>query len=110
MKHKQKYESIKPSGSNRIIRPKDIPGRLLNMAFLSLAGDDFKLRLSAYHLLQTLCQKFSYNTFVSLLDTKGKFLFIYISFFLKKVMVKTNLNHLFIQNLNTYLLRDMSTC
>ncbi|CAO3627454.1 unnamed protein product [Cunninghamella echinulata] len=72
LKNKQEYESVRPSSfSKRVIRPNDVPGRLLNVAFLNLLGDDFKLRISAYHLLQTLCKKFEYNnTFTNLLDTK----------------------------------------
>ncbi|CAO3616005.1 unnamed protein product [Cunninghamella blakesleeana] len=70
LKNKQKYETINSLGSNRIIRPKDVPGRLLNISFLNLTNDNFKLRLSAYHLLQTLCRKFDYCNFINLLDSK----------------------------------------
>lgn len=52
----------KPSKLNeRIIRPEDVPGTLLNIALMNIASGDKALRLSAYNLLCSLCQAFSFN-------------------------------------------------
>ena len=52
----------KPSKLNeRIIRPEDVPGTLLNIALMNIASGDRALRLSAYNLLCSLCQAFNFN-------------------------------------------------
>ncbi|CAO3591302.1 unnamed protein product [Absidia cylindrospora] len=68
---KGRYDAVKPSTlSNRIIRPSDVPGRLLNMALLNLGSSDSRLRLAAYNLLYTLCRTFNFNVGTNLLDAK----------------------------------------
>ena len=52
----------KPSKfSERVIRPEDVPGTLLNIALMNIASNDKPLRLSAYNLLCALCQAFNFN-------------------------------------------------
>ncbi|KAI8078788.1 uncharacterized protein BX664DRAFT_367193 [Halteromyces radiatus] len=68
---KRRYEAIRPSTlATRIIRPNDVPGRLLNMALLNLGSNDSQLRLTAYNLLYTLCRTFNFNVGTNLMDAK----------------------------------------
>ncbi|CAK9779949.1 putative ras GTPase activator [Cutaneotrichosporon oleaginosum] len=46
---------------DRILRPTDVPGTLLNVAFLNLSSSDETLRLGAYNLVHELCQFFKYD-------------------------------------------------
>lgn len=69
---KRKYDASKSSTlSNRIIRPSDVPGRLLNMALLNLGSSDSRLRLAAYNLLYTLCRTFKFKVGAHLLNAQG---------------------------------------
>ncbi|KAJ8122779.1 hypothetical protein ONZ43_g1109 [Nemania bipapillata] len=45
----------------RLIRPQDIPGTLLNLALMNLAAPDQALRIAAYNLLGALCQAFKFK-------------------------------------------------
>ncbi|KAI9277397.1 hypothetical protein BY458DRAFT_433218 [Sporodiniella umbellata] len=65
------YESSRPTSlTERIIRPNDVPGRLLNMALLNLGSDDPELRLSSYKLLYSLTRTFNFDVDKELLDIK----------------------------------------
>jgi len=57
--------------SERILRPGDVPGTLLNMALLNIGSEDATLRLSAYNLLYSLSLAFSFDVDNHLLGTKG---------------------------------------
>ncbi|KUI58000.1 Neurofibromin [Cytospora mali] len=46
----------------RLIRPQDVPGTLLNLALTNLASPDHVLRLSSYNLLGALCRAFKFTT------------------------------------------------
>ncbi|KAI9323567.1 hypothetical protein BX666DRAFT_2016762 [Dichotomocladium elegans] len=68
---KRRYETSKPSNlTDRTIRPKDVPGRLLNMALLNIGSDDPNLRLAAYNLLYALSMTFNFDVGKQLLDAK----------------------------------------
>ncbi|KAI1636187.1 GTPase [Biscogniauxia mediterranea] len=45
----------------RLIRPQDVPGTLLNLALTNLATSDAMLRISSYNLLGALCQAFKFK-------------------------------------------------
>ncbi|KAI1110131.1 GTPase [Nemania sp. NC0429] len=45
----------------RLIRPQDIPGTLLNLALMNLAAPDPVLRIASYNLLGALCQAFKFK-------------------------------------------------
>ncbi|KAI0871616.1 GTPase [Hypoxylon argillaceum] len=45
----------------RLIRPQDIPGTLLNLALMNLAAPDQVLRIASYNLLGALCQAFKFK-------------------------------------------------
>ncbi|KAI1496424.1 GTPase [Biscogniauxia marginata] len=45
----------------RLIRPQDVPGTLLNLALTNLATADPMLRISSYNLLGALCQAFKFK-------------------------------------------------
>lgn len=46
---------------NRALRPSDVPGTLLNVAFLNMSSGDETLRLGAYNLVTELCDFFKYD-------------------------------------------------
>lgn len=54
----------------RLIRPQDVPGTLLNLALTNLASPDPALRLSSYNLLGALCKAFKFTTASRLLCTR----------------------------------------
>ncbi|KAI0006414.1 GTPase [Xylariaceae sp. FL0662B] len=45
----------------RLIRPQDVPGTLLNLALTNLAAQDATLRVSSYNLLGALCRAFNFK-------------------------------------------------
>ena len=49
----------------RLVRPQDVPGTLLNIALTNMASQDEVLRLAAYNLLCALCHAFRFTA-----DTK----------------------------------------
>lgn len=53
------------------IRPKDVPGTLLNIALLNLGSDDSNLRSAAYNLLCALTQTFDLRIDGQLLESYG---------------------------------------
>lgn len=54
----------------RLIRPQDVPGTLLNLALTNLASPDQVLRLASYNLLGALCRAFKFSAASQLLCTK----------------------------------------
>jgi neurofibromin 1 len=56
----------------RAICPNDVPGRLLNMAFLNIGSENPHLRLVAYNLLYSLSMVFRFDVGNQLLNAKGK--------------------------------------
>ncbi|KAL2149557.1 hypothetical protein VTH82DRAFT_8208 [Thermothelomyces myriococcoides] len=54
----------------RLIRPQDVPGTLLNLALTNLATSDPVLRLSSYNLLSALCKAFKFRTASQLLSSR----------------------------------------
>ncbi len=56
----------------RLIRPQDVPGTLLNLAFMNLSSSNHKLRLSSYNLLGALCRAFKFKTSTRLVCAHGK--------------------------------------
>ena len=68
-----RYQIAKPSNiTERVIRPSDVPGTLLNMALLNMGSDDANLRLAAYNLLVSLSIIFNFDVGNQLLFSKGK--------------------------------------
>ncbi|KAI2615171.1 GTPase [Hypoxylon sp. NC1633] len=45
----------------RLIRPQDVPGTLLNIALTNLASPDAMLRIASYNLLGALCRAFKFK-------------------------------------------------
>ncbi|CAK7566094.1 MAG: Ras GTPase activating protein ira2, partial [Sporothrix epigloea] len=54
----------------RLVRPQDVPGTLLNLSLANLGSADHTLRLSSYNLLGALCRAFKFSMASSLLCTK----------------------------------------
>ncbi|OAA76331.1 Ras GTPase activator [Akanthomyces lecanii RCEF 1005] len=46
----------------RLLRPQDVPGTLLNLAFMNMSSLDHQLRLASYNLLGALCITFKFRT------------------------------------------------
>ncbi|KAF3925492.1 Neurofibromin [Arthrobotrys entomopaga] len=62
----------KPSPlSERVIRPEDVPGTLLNIALMNMGSADQFLRISAYNLLCALCQTFRFKLDRQFVSAKG---------------------------------------
>ena len=57
----------------RLIRPQDVPGTLLNLALTNMSSDDHSLRLSSYNLLSALCKAFNFTSAARLMGTKELF-------------------------------------
>ncbi|KJZ78890.1 hypothetical protein HIM_01663 [Hirsutella minnesotensis 3608] len=45
----------------RLVRPQDVPGTILNLALMNLASPDHTLRLTSYNLLGALCRAFEFR-------------------------------------------------
>ncbi|KXJ96548.1 GTPase-activator protein for ras-like GTPase [Microdochium bolleyi] len=56
----------------RLIRPQDVPGTLLNLALTNLAAADPVLRVSSYNLLGALCRAFDFKAASQFICLKGK--------------------------------------
>ncbi|SPO00484.1 related to neurofibromin [Cephalotrichum gorgonifer] len=54
----------------RLIRPQDVPGTLLNLALTNISSRDDDLRLASYNLLGALCKAFEFSTASTLMCTK----------------------------------------
>ncbi|KAI1644280.1 uncharacterized protein F4817DRAFT_225030 [Daldinia loculata] len=60
--------TIKPF--ERLIRPQDVPGTLLNLALINLASPDAMLRIASYNLLGALCRAFKFKAASMFMCTK----------------------------------------
>jgi neurofibromin 1 len=60
-----------PAPFERLIRPQDVPGTLLNIALTNMASIDQPLRLAAYNLLCALCQTFKFSVNAKFMTAKG---------------------------------------
>ncbi|EMT73082.1 Neurofibromin [Fusarium odoratissimum] len=54
----------------RLIRPQDVPGTLLNLSLANLSSHDHILRLSSYNLLGALCRAFKFSSASRIVCTK----------------------------------------
>ncbi len=55
----------------RLVRPQDVPGTLLNIALTNMASSDQVLRLASYNLLCALCCAFKFASDSKFLSAKG---------------------------------------
>lgn len=55
----------------RLVRPQDVPGTLLNIALTNLASSDQVLRLASYSLLCALCRAFKFAADSKFMTAKG---------------------------------------
>ncbi|XP_022666414.1 neurofibromin-like isoform X2 [Varroa destructor] len=74
------------------IRPKDVPGTLLNMALLNLGSSDPNLRTAAYNLLCALTQTFDLKIDGQLLETSGLCIPSNNTIFIKQISDKLSLS------------------
>ncbi|KAA8565894.1 hypothetical protein EYC84_009705 [Monilinia fructicola] len=54
----------------RLVRPQDVPGTLLNIALTNMASPDAVLRLASYNLLCALCRAFKFAADSKFMSTK----------------------------------------
>ena len=69
-KTKQGKDSRTHKPVERLIRPQDVPGTLLNLALTNLSSPDHVLRLSSYNLLGALCKAFKFGSAAKLVCTR----------------------------------------
>lgn len=55
----------------RLVRPQDVPGTLLNIALTNMASNDQVLRLASYNLLCALCRAFKFAADAKFMTSKG---------------------------------------
>lgn len=55
----------------RLVRPQDVPGTLLNIALTNMASADQVLRLASYNLLCALCRAFRFAADSKFMSAKG---------------------------------------
>lgn len=69
---KAKYgkDSKIPKAYERLIRPQDVPGTLLNIAFTNMASLNHVLRLASYNLLCALCRAFKFAADARFMSTR----------------------------------------
>jgi neurofibromin 1 len=60
-----------PITFERLIRPQDVPGTLLNIALTNMASIDATLRLASYNLLCALCQTFKFAATTKFMTARG---------------------------------------
>lgn len=58
----------------RLVRPQDVPGTLLNLALSNLSSSDSSLRLSSYNLLGALCKAFRFRAASKLVCMIGMYI------------------------------------
>lgn len=70
---RKRYQLSQPVSApvHQKIRPKDVPGRLLNMALLNLGSHDPNLRTAAYNLLCAVVKHFDLKVVGQLLEATG---------------------------------------
>lgn len=69
-KAKHGKDTRTPKPFERLIRPQDVPGTLLNLALTNLSNPDHVLRLSSYNLLGALCKAFKFGSAARLVCAK----------------------------------------
>ncbi|KAJ6440855.1 pentafunctional AROM polypeptide [Purpureocillium lavendulum] len=67
-KHGKESRVHKPF--ERLIRPQDVPGTMLNLALTNLASPDHVLRAASYNLLGALCRAFDFGAAANLVCAK----------------------------------------
>ncbi|TQS39320.1 hypothetical protein Golomagni_00158 [Golovinomyces magnicellulatus] len=70
-KRKQGKELRRTKSFERLLRPQDVPGTLLNIALMNMAGSDEYLRLASFDLLCALCRTFKFAADSTFLSAKG---------------------------------------
>lgn len=69
---KSQLKSV-PKG-DRVLRPSDVPGTLLNVALLNMSSADPVLRVAAYDLVAELTRYFQYELNSQVLSARGEFI------------------------------------
>jgi neurofibromin 1 len=72
-KAKQGKDAKPQKSIERLIRPEDVPGTLLNISLINMASFDPGLRLASYNLLCSLCRAFHFTLEKQFVNAKGTF-------------------------------------
>lgn len=68
----------KPNKLNeRLIRPEDVPGTMLNISLMNIGSVDPNLRLSAYNMFCAMVQAFNFDLDKRFVHAKGMFFFLF---------------------------------
>ncbi|QUC20790.1 uncharacterized protein UV8b_05031 [Ustilaginoidea virens] len=70
-KSKHGKDSRMPKPIERLVRPQDVPGTMLNLALTNLSSPYHVLRLASYNLLGALCRSFEFRISGRLLCNRG---------------------------------------
>lgn len=70
-KVKCRKESKSGQAMDRLIKPDDIPGSLLNVSLMNLASRDRALRLASYNMIAGLSKAFHFDIDKELINAKG---------------------------------------
>ncbi|KAG5931494.1 hypothetical protein E4U60_006050, partial [Claviceps pazoutovae] len=60
-----------PRPAERLVRPQDVPGTMLNLALTNLSSPYHALRLASYNLLGALCRSFDFSSVKRLVCNEG---------------------------------------
>ncbi|CCU74400.1 ras GTPase activator [Blumeria hordei DH14] len=69
-KGKQGKELRRSKSFERLLRPQDVPGTLLNIALMNMSSTDEVLRLASYNLLGALCRAFKFSPSSNFISAK----------------------------------------
>lgn len=71
-KAKHGKDLMAPKSFERLIKPQDVPGTLLNLSLANMTSLNPTLRLAAYNLLCALCRAFKFGAEAGFLSSEGK--------------------------------------
>ena len=69
LKDRQDLSKSNQTTRAKTFQPSNVPGTMLNMAFLNMTVKNYPLRVAAYNLLVTLCSTFAFNIESSLFES-----------------------------------------
>ena len=74
-----RYALSRPAvvSEQRNLSPRDLPGTLLNIAFLNIGSDDAFLRVASYNLLCSIIASFGFAGGIYLNNAKGTFIYLH---------------------------------
>ena len=78
---------------NRLVRPSDVRGALLNMSLLNLGSNNIAVREAAYNLLATISQNFGFAIRTKVVEANGMYIPRYSAHFVQMLSEELAANH-----------------